>query len=147
MHEVVAIEPRSALRAGPACREHVERVFERYPPEYENFARQAGRPLAPREFAKGCPGSAGAAASAVPELLFPSAESEFAIDPGVLREQEIVLEARGPGERLTFVIDDRALATLRAPFRLPWRLQAGMHRARVVTPEGQQSELVAFRVR
>jgi hypothetical protein len=57
-----------------------------------------------------------------------------------------VLEARSPSERLTFFVDDRPLATLRAPFRLPWRLRAGAHRVRVATPDGQHSELVAFRV-
>jgi penicillin-binding protein 1C len=147
MHEVVAIDPHSSLRAGPACRERVQRVFERYPPEYENFARRAGRPLAPREFALRCPGPADALSNAAPELLFPSADAEFLLDPGLGSEQEIVFEARAAGERLTFFVDDRPLATLRAPFHLPWRLRAGAHHARVVTPEGRQSELVAFQVR
>ena len=147
MHEVVIIDAHSSLRAGPACRERVARVFERYPPEYQNFARKAGRPLSPREFAPRCPGPAGALERSAPELLFPGVEAEFFIDPGARSEQEIVLEARAPGERLTFFVDDRPLATLRAPFRLPWRLQPGMHRARVATPEGQQSEQVAFQVR
>ena len=79
--------------------------------------------------------------------MFPSAEAEFLLDPGLRSEQEIVLEARSPSERLTFFVDDRALGTLRAPFRLPWRLQAGAHRVRVATPEGRQSALVAFQVR
>jgi len=147
MHEVVAIDPQTSLRAGPACRDRVERVFERYPHEYENFARQARRPLAPREFAARCPGALGAVATGAPEIVFPSTESEFLIDPELRGAQEIVLEARGPGEKLTFFVDDRPVATMRAPFRLPWRLKAGLHRARVATPEGQQSALVAFQVR
>jgi len=147
MHEVVAIDASTSLRAGATCRDRVERVFERYPHEYENFARQAGRPLAPREFSARCPGSGGAASSAAPELLFPSAEAEFLLDSGARSDQEIMLEARSASERLTFFVDDRQLGTLRAPFRLPWRLKAGVHRVRVATPEGQRSELVAFRVR
>ncbi len=147
MHEVVAIDPRTSLRAGPACRDSVERVFERYPHEYENFARQAARPLAPREFSARCPGSAGLLPSGAPELVFPHAEAEFLIDPGRRSDQEIVLEARSPSERLTFFVDDRPLGTLRAPFRLPWRLHPGLHRVRVATPEGQRSDLVAFQVR
>src|SRR6478609_12164152 len=147
MHEVVAIDPRTSLRAGPACRERVERVFERYPREYDNFARQAGRPLAPREFAERCPGPSGLVGKGAPELIFPAPEAEFVIDPVVGQPQEIVLEARAPSDRLTFFVDDRPLGTLRAPFRLPWRLQAGTHRAQVATPDGRQSALVAFQVR
>ena len=147
MHEVVAVDARNSLRAGSGCPDRVERVFERYPREYENFARQAGRPLAPREFSPRCPGPSHSPSSTAPELLFPSAEAEFLFDPELRREQEILLEARSPSERLTFIVDDRPLGTLRAPFRLPWRLQPGLHRVAVTTPEGQRSELVAFRVR
>jgi len=39
------------------------------------------------------------------------------------------------------------VATLAAPFRLPWRLRVGPHRVRVATPEGTLSEPVAFDVR
>src|SRR6185369_13515350 len=117
MHELVPIDALTSLRAGPACRDRVERVFERYPHEYENFARQAGRPLAPREFAARCPGPAGSDRGNAPELLFPGADAEFLIDPDLRSGQEIVLEARAHSERLTFFVDDRPLATLRAPFR------------------------------
>jgi hypothetical protein len=147
MHELVAVDPGTSLRAGPGCRDRVERVFERYPHEYENFARQAGRPLAPREFAARCPGAAGSDRTAAPELTFPGPDSEFLIDSDLRVGQEIVLEARAPSERLTFFVDDRPLATLRAPFRLPWRLAVGAHRARVATPDGQQSVPVVFQVR
>jgi penicillin-binding protein 1C len=147
MHELVAIDPQTSLRAGPACRDRSLRVFERYPHEYENFARQAGRPLSPHEFSARCPGPAGAAQGGAPELVFPDADAQFLIDPGLRTDQEIVLEARSPSERLTFFVDDRRLGTLRAPFRQPWRLQPGVHRVRVATPQGQQSELVAFQVR
>ncbi|HET7542520.1 MAG TPA: penicillin-binding protein 1C [Polyangiaceae bacterium] len=147
MHEVVAVDPRTSLRAGPACRDRVERVFERYPREYENFARQARRPLAPHEFAARCPGATASRTNAAPQLVFPSADAEFLVDPGAREEQEIVLEAASESERLTFFVDDRSLGTLRAPFRLPWRLKVGTHHVRVVTPEGQRSDPVAFEVR
>jgi penicillin-binding protein 1C len=147
MHELVAVDPQNSLRAGPSCRDRSLRVFERYPHQFENFARQAGRPIAPREFSARCPGTASEARSGVPELVFPNAEAEFLIDPGQRSDQEIVLEARAPSERVTFYVDDRPLGTVRAPFRLPWRLQAGAHRVRVATPDGQHSELVRFQVR
>ena len=147
MHEVVAIDPETSLRAGPGCAHATPRVFERYPHEYENFARQAARPLAPRDFSPRCPGQLGPSQAGAPEVVFPNAEAKFVIDPGLRSEQEIVLEARSPSDRLTFFVDDRRIATLRAPFRVPWRLEPGLHRVRVAAADGAQSELVAFEVR
>lgn len=147
MHEVVAIDPRNSLRAGPGCSAVVRRVFERYPPRYGNFARQSGRLLAPTEFSARCPGGRTLSDADVPELVFPTAEASFVIDPGLREEQEIVLEARGGSERLTFVVDDRRVATLPPPFRVPWRLARGPHRAHVVSADGRESERVRFDVR
>ena len=147
MHEVVAIDPENSLRAGPGCAHATSHVFERYPHEYENFARQAARPLAPREFSPRCPGRLGPVLAGAPEVVFPNSEAKFVIDPGLRSEQEIMLEARSPSDRITFFVDDRRIATLRAPFRVPWRLEPGLHRVRVAAPDGAQSELVAFEVR
>ena len=147
MHEVVALDPLNALRAGPGCSQTVPQVFERYPREYQNFARQALRPLAPEQFSPRCPGQLSAHDTGAPELVFPSAQAHFVIDPGARAEQEIVLEARTASTRLTFFVDERRVATLSAPFRMPWRLAPGSHRVRVATPEGSESEVVAFEVR
>jgi penicillin-binding protein 1C len=146
MHELVSLDPESGLRAGPGCRSTTSQVFERYPVEYQNFARQAGRPLAPSTFSARCPGTL-VASSGAPELVFPGSHAQFVIDPGLRNEQEIVLEARAASDRVTFYVDERQLATLRAPFRMPWRLTPGPHRVRVETPSGAESELVAFDVR
>ncbi|MEO7033501.1 MAG: penicillin-binding protein 1C [Polyangiaceae bacterium] len=147
MHEVVAIDPLNSLRAGPGCPVSELHVFERYPREYENFARQAQRPLAPEAFSPRCPGQRRARESDAPELVFPGAQAHFVIDPGARAEQEIVLEARTASDTLTFFVDNRRVATLSAPFRLPWRLEPGAHRVRVATADGAQSVLVAFEVR
>jgi membrane carboxypeptidase/penicillin-binding protein PbpC len=147
MHEAVSIDSQTALRAAPRCAGAVLRVFERYPHEYENFARQASRPIAPREFAARCPGRLVASPAGAPEVLFPSAQASLLIDPGLPRAQEIVLEARSSSEELRFLVDERWIATVHAPFRLPWRLEPGAHGVRVATPEGAQSELVQFEVR
>jgi penicillin-binding protein 1C len=146
MHELVSLDPESGLRAGPGCRSATSQVFERYPVEYQNFARQAGRPLAPNAFSARCPGTL-VASSGTPELVFPGSHAEFVIDPGLRNEQEIVLEARAASDRLTFYVDEQRLATVHAPFRMPWRLTPGTHRVRVETPSGAESELVAFDVR
>ncbi len=147
MHERVKLDPVNGLRAGPACGQTNERVFERYPPEYENFARGAGRPLAPREFSPRCPGTLEPSAAGAPELVFPSAASAFVLDPGLRESQEIVLEARAASPLLTFYVDERKFATKAAPFRVPWRLAPGNHRVRVSAPDGRSSELVSFEVR
>ncbi len=147
MHELVSVDPDNGLRAGPSCASASSRLFERYPVEYQNFARQAGRPLAPLEFSARCPGVLVPADRATPELVFPSAEARFVIDPGLRSEQEIVLEARAASDELTFYVDERRVARLHAPFRVPWRLTLGAHRVRVQTPQGAESELVAFNVR
>jgi len=147
LHERVRLDPQTGLRAGPRCVVTSERVFERYPVEYENFARGAGRPIAPHEFSPRCPGSADSNAASTPQLLFPSAESAFVLDPGSRADQEIMLEARAGSPTLTFYVDEQKLATVRSPFRVPWRLAPGIHRARVAAPDGQSSELVSFEVR
>jgi penicillin-binding protein 1C len=147
MHERVHLDPDDGLRAGPNCRLTSERVFERYPAEYENFARQAGRPLAPREFSPRCPAAPSDSEERAPKLSFPAENAQFVLDPALRQEQEIVLEARANADSLTFYVDDRRLATLRAPFRLPWRLTPGAHRVRVAASDGASSEPVAFEVR
>jgi penicillin-binding protein 1C len=148
MHEVVVLDPATSLRAGPGCSHTESRVFERYPREYQNFARQAQRPLAPEAFAARCPGQAAARAFGnAPELIFPSPGARFLLDPGGRPEQEIVLEARTASDRLTFLVDDRRIRTLSAPFRVPWRLEPGTHRVQVATAEGAQSQVVSFDVR
>ncbi len=147
MHELVALDPETMLRAGPACKTTIVRTFERYPREYRNFARQALRPIAPEEFSARCPEPSKLSANAAPELIFPSPRATFVIESGRRAEQEIVLEARAASDHLTFFVDEHELATLAAPFRLPWRLSPGSHRVRVAAASGASSELIAFEVR
>ncbi len=147
MHERVLVDRQSGLRAGSGCKDAVLMVFERYPHEYQNFARQASRPLAPRDFSARCPGQLSSGSASAPELVYPTPHATFVLDSGLREDQEIVLEARSASERLTFFVDERRLATLRAPFRLPWRLSPGTHHVRVATPDGAASDWVAFNVR
>lgn len=46
-HELVAIDPRNGLRAGPRCAERELRSFERYPSAESSWASEAQRPIAP----------------------------------------------------------------------------------------------------
>ncbi|HEY4157189.1 MAG TPA: penicillin-binding transpeptidase domain-containing protein, partial [Polyangiaceae bacterium] len=146
MHEAVAIEPHDGLRAGPACAGATRKVFERYPAEYESFARDAHRPLAPRGFSPHCPGTAATTLNTA-RVSFPRGGEHFARDPGGPPRQEILLEAQSAAASLRFLVDGRDVGGGRSPFRLPWALARGSHELRVATPDGSLSEPVAFEVR
>ena len=148
MHERVLIDRKTGLRAGPACHDAEERVFERYPAEFASWAVQAGRPLAPRDYAPSCPAPRGErAGAAAPTIVFPTDGARFAIDPlGPLR-QEVVLEARAASELpLAFVLDGKVIGQKGPPYRLPWRLSPGRHTFELVQGS-ERSAPVAFTVR
>jgi penicillin-binding protein 1C len=78
-HELVAIDPSNGLRAGPGCADARQLSFERYPEAEagsrgreraaspEQWAREAGRPLAPRDGSPRCPPGKGVPANAEPK--------------------------------------------------------------------------------
>ncbi len=147
MHERVRIERDSGLRAGPACSDADERVFERYPAAYASWAAEAHRPLAPRDFAPRCPGPKLSEDGGL-VVVFPPAGARFVLDPLARSNQEIVLQARAAerGPPLEFVLDGRTVARTRAPYAVPWQLAAGEHRLELV--RGRERSLPAlFEVR
>jgi hypothetical protein len=142
----VAVDPKSGLRAGPACRGEAEpRTFERYPPDYAAWAARARRPLVPELFAARCPGDAARGAES-PSVEFPREGSRFVLDPGVRLEQELVLRARAGTGPVRFILDGRAIAVAKAPFAVPWRMRPGEHALTVEIPGGGSSDVVRFRV-
>jgi penicillin-binding protein 1C len=147
MHERVRVDRATGLRAGPACRDAEEQVFERYPEEYSSWAAQAGRPLAPAQYAPRCPGPAVAARDAALSVVFPTEGARFAIDALGHERQEIVLEARAAsGASLTFVLDGQRIGETRGAHRLPWRLRAGKHSLEL-RQGASHSARVSFEVR
>jgi penicillin-binding protein 1C len=147
MHERVRVERTSGLRAGPACRDADERVFERYPPEYATWAAEVGRPLAPRTYAPACPGPPLDEAN-TPEVVFPTEGARFVVDPLAPERQEIVFEARGVASsaEIEFVLDGQSLGRRAVPHRQPWRLALGEHTL-FVRAGGGESRRVRFEVR
>ena len=147
MHERIRVDVQSGLRAGPACRNVEERVFERYPAEYATWAAEVGRPLAPKSYAPGCPGPPLDEPNA-PEVVFPTEGARFVLDPLAPERQEIVFEARGVAStaELEFVLDGQSLGKRQVPHRQPWRLVLGEHTLLVRTG-GRESRRVRFEVR
>ena len=144
MHETLAIDPHTGLRAGPACHDAERRLFERYPREFVAWATEAGRPLAPEAFSARCPGDL-ATIDASPSIAFPTNGAHFRLDPGSSK-QEIVLAARSaPGHSVRFLVDGRLVGSAPAPFRVAWALERGTHRVEALVGN-RRSEPVRFEV-
>jgi penicillin-binding protein 1C len=151
MHERVAIDPENDLRAGPHCPGSVERVFEVYPPRFASWAAEAGRPTAPESFSPRCPGNPSelVARRAAVRVQFPFNGASFSYDPALsAAQQELVLSAAAPASSrgVRFVLDGKLLATVGAPYTLPWGLKPGAHTLSVETLVGARSEAVHFSV-
>ena len=163
MHVRRDVDPEDGLLAGPRCSERERQTFEVYPPRYAAWAKAAGRPLAPERYSPRCPSQspveredvnareasvASALSEAGPSVRFPSDGARFLVDPAGPARQEIVLAARPSADRraVRFVLDGRTLATVGAPFELPWRLAPGRHRFEVETATGMRARPVMFEV-
>lgn len=133
VHEVVALDVRNGLRAGPACGAGVteERVFERWAPPYVEWAERNRRPRAPAESSPACPsdGRDEAATAAeseapvgAPRITYPFNGARFVLDPerpGALQVLEVRVE---PDAR------DVVLRVDGAPIKgRGWPLAAGAH--------------------
>jgi hypothetical protein len=81
-------------------------------------------------------------------ITYPTSDTHFELlAHGVSAHQQIVLTAAGSGsDRVTFVMDGIPLATVSAPFHLPWTLRTGAHQLVAVNATAVASEAVAFRV-
>jgi penicillin-binding protein 1C len=149
MHVRVRVDPSNGLRAGPACRDAVERTFEAYPPRYLPWATRSGRPLAPERSSPRCPDpGAQESTMSVASIRYPDDGARFVLDPEGQQTQEIVFAARATEgtRKVRFVLDGRALGAVAAPFELPWRLMPGRHRLALETDDGARAEPVTFEV-
>jgi penicillin-binding protein 1C len=151
MHEAVAIDRRTELRAGPAClsTDVDVRVFEVFPGPLSAWARAAGRALAPEAWSPLCPGGpSDRAETRTPlRISFPLDGARFAVDPGLASAQSIRVRAEAPSgtARLRFHVDGRVLERP-APFFLDLPLVAGTHVLRVDADGLGPSEPVEFTV-
>ncbi len=147
MHERVRIERASGLRAGPACRNAEERVFERLRPSTRRGPRRSGdpSPLAlTRRSARGRRSTSGT----LPRSCSRRQGARFVVDPLAPERQEIVFEARGVASsaEIEFVLDGQSLGKRVVPHRQPWRLALGEHTL-FVRAGGGESRRVRFEVR
>jgi penicillin-binding protein 1C len=146
MHVAVSVL-NGAIADG--CPGAVVQVFERYPPLFETWAREAGRPLVPSQRLVACktPEAVGTPSGA-PIVLFPrnGAEYRFVADEPAARQQ-LVLKGRSGAGPLTFLVDDAPYRRADAPYEVEWPLSHGEHTLQVVASDGSRSEVVQFRVR
>lgn len=138
MHQEIAIDMRTGLRAGPDTPpEYIaRRVYWVLPPEFQEWAEQRGipQPPAPDEITW-LTSTTTARASDMPPLVLvsPDPGQVYRIDPALPAElQRVEVAARaGPGfagERITLWVDGEVLASGEPPsVRAWWPLSPGPH--------------------
>jgi penicillin-binding protein 1C len=153
MHEIVRIERRSGLRAGPACPDAdvEERAFERYDARLAAWAKAAGRPLAPEASSPRCPARPSdrdLSAARHLRVAYPPDGAAFAIDPALAAPQAIRIRADVPPatEGVRLLLDGRPIPLRSPQFFLDWSLIPGAHTVRVEASNAPPSDEIAFTV-
>jgi len=153
MHERVRIRRDDGLRAGPSCSpgELEERVFERFPAEYLQWASQTTRALAPRDFSPLCPGAASSLrGEGGVRILYPEDGARFAIDPernATLQVLAVPLAVPEGTHEAALLVDGEVVETVRSPFVANWQLHPGAHVLTARTNQGEVSASLRVQVR
>lgn len=132
----------------PGCPGATRQLFENYPAPYVSWAKEVGRPLLPTETWINCTHKETIRPEETrPTVVFPRAFAVYRVvaDEPMARQQ-LVLRAKATASSLTFLIDGVPYRRVNAPFEVEWPLTLGNHTVQVVTPDGQKSERVEFRV-
>jgi penicillin-binding protein 1C len=141
LHERVRVDRRNGLLAGPSCDDAdvVERDYERYPPQFAEWARVAGRPTAPDESSPLCPLDGPAGASGELRITSPPDGARFAIDPdrpASLQRLDVRVAAPQAARRVRLRVDGDLLAEVGPRFvpgagavgyAFAWQLTPGDH--------------------
>jgi penicillin-binding protein 1C len=148
MHEVVRIDSRNGLRAGPGCPSSVvvDKTFERIEGPFAAWAKAAGREGAPDAWSPLCTGSHDRGRAAV-AIRYPHDGARFVIDPDrPVSSQAIPLKVDVARAGAVALYVDGRLAG-RAPAGEPvyWPLAPGEH-AIVAEAGTERSEMVSIRV-
>jgi penicillin-binding protein 1C len=154
LHESVAIDRRTGLRAGPACPAAVvtERAFERYDGPLRAWATAAGRPVAPVDDSPLCPLAPMAMSNAAHGVLrigWPNTGTRFVIDPDRSPAEQrlrVRVEASAGVKRVGLLVDGRDVADMRSPFVASWPLSPGEHVLAAVADDGARSAPISIRV-
>ncbi len=131
MHEVVAIDRRNGLRAGPSCpRAFVEeRAFERFDARYQAWAREAGRGTAPTELSPLCAPSAPGPASEL-RIGYPHDGARYVLEPDrPVAQQRLAIRVEAPGATAPIAVrvDGRIASSGPSPYVSFWPLARGTH--------------------
>jgi penicillin-binding protein 1C len=143
LHERVRIDSQNGLRAGPACRDAIERTLEHYPEPVAAWARDVGRPVLPVLASPRCPSEPRASAGGVLEVLVPAPGARYLIDPHLPEaQQQLEFEVRVPADTrsVKYEVDGKTTGDIFVPFRWKWRLSRGNHRLRVLSASGDHVE-------
>jgi penicillin-binding protein 1C len=134
LHELVRIDRRNGRLAGPSCDDAdvVERAYERYPPEFADWARSAGRPTAPDEASPLCPLDALAGRAGELRITSPADGARFALDPdrpASLQRLDVRVAAPQAARRVRLRVDGEVLGEVGAgpPYAFAWPLTPGEH--------------------
>jgi penicillin-binding protein 1C len=151
LHESVAIDRRTGLRAGLVCPAAVvtERLFERYDGPLRAWAIAAGRPTAPTDESPLCPVAVSSSAPRRLRIGWPNPGTRFVIDPDrptAEQQLRVRVEASEGVKRVGLLVDGRDVADMRSPFVASWPLSPGEHVLAAVGDDGAQSDPVSIRV-
>jgi len=140
MHERIAVDVRTGLRAGPDTPAEyvVERVYTLYPPEAQEWAREHGLPEPPPPL--GTEGTDPLQPAPLPSddgrplvLSHPDEGDSYLLDSTLPRDaQKIAVTAHGGAgvtlREVSLYVDGRLLARFEAPpYKVLWQLEAGEH--------------------
>ncbi len=144
-HVEVSVDEHSGLPAGPACRDRTTRVFERYPPTLQAWARAAKRPTLPSRAAPGCERGAVTASSddGEPRVTEPRDGARYLLDPSLGERQAVLVRTSGARLDARIMLDGRALPHGPSPGTALARPGPGEHRVWIET-DGARSDVVTF---
>lgn len=146
-HKRIAVNKQTGLRATDATPVGLieYRLFEDYPPQFRQWAKEQHKALPPQEFSlasdmqtNGQPQPIKTAGSVI--ITYPKPNMVFAIDPTLRPEfQAIYFTALSPsdGNPIVWILDGKLIGkTTSSPHRLLWKLQSGSHTVQAVSASG-----------
>ncbi len=151
LHERVAIDRRTGLRAGPGCPADAveDRGFEVFGGPYGAWAASAGRPVAPSQSSPLCPVLVAERVRAGSlRVAYPPDGARFTLDPALGSKQAIPLRAEAPvgATEVRLVVDGRAHAVAPPSLSISFPLRPGPHHVHAEARGLAPSEEHAFEV-
>jgi penicillin-binding protein 1C len=148
-HKELALDRRNGLLAGEHCPSQfvMHQSFEVLPPTYAAWQADRHAQVAPTRYSPLCPAKGPVRGAAV--ITYPRPHEVFLVEPGYDRRTqtlELSAEVDPSLPELTWLVDDKPVASAPWPYRANWELEAGTHRLQAVAGH-LRSDPVAFEVR